>query len=60
MKQLKDPCKSAIANGWCLGCQAMEDENFIGNPNCRFNKRPTSKESINSIFKNLGVDRNVR
>lgn len=50
MEQLKDPCKSAITNGWCLGCQAMEDENFIGDPNCRFNKRPTAKESINLII----------
>lgn len=58
--ELKEPCKSAIEKNRCGGCQALEDPEFVGNPNCRFGKAPTAKESINKIFKNLGVDTNAR
>ena len=29
-KPLQEPCKS------CLGCQRLEDPNFIGDKNCRW------------------------
>ena len=32
---LKEPCKSAIAEGRCLGCQALEDPFFTGNKKCK-------------------------
>ena len=58
--ELIDSCKKAIESGRCLGCQALEDKNFRGNPNCEYSKIPTVQESINQIFKNLGVDKNAR
>ncbi len=57
---LIESCRKAIESGRCLGCQALEDKNFTGNPNCRFGKTPTAQESINKIFKYLGVDKNVK
>lgn len=32
---LIEPCKSAIKEGRCTGCQALEDKNFVGNRNCK-------------------------
>lgn len=56
-KDLINECKNAISSGRCLGCTALENPNFIGNPNCEFCKLPNAKQSINQIFKNLGVER---
>lgn len=32
---LEEPCKSAIKEGKCLGCQALEELTFRGNKNCK-------------------------
>ena len=31
-------CKEAITTGRCLGCQNLEDPNFMGNKNCKYLK----------------------
>lgn len=56
MKQLIESCRKAIDNGICLGCQALEDPNFIGNINCKYGKIPTVEESIRQIKINLGIE----
>lgn len=53
--QLNDKCKKAIENEWCLGCQALENPNFTGNPNCKHNKTPSAEESIKKIKQTLGI-----
>ncbi len=57
---LIENCKKAIETGRCLGCQALEDKNFTGNPNCRFGKIPTAQESIALIHKNLGIGEQMK
>ena len=43
---LIDPCKSAIAEGRCAGCQALEEKTFIGNKNCKsFDKKTMFSET---------------
>lgn len=32
---LIEPCKSAIAEGRCAGCQALEEIGFVGNLECK-------------------------
>ena len=54
--ELINSCRKAIESGRCLGCQALEDKNFRGNPNCEYSKIPTAQESINQIFKKLRGD----
>lgn len=41
-KPLEEPCKS------CLGCQRLENPNFTGDKNCRWNKQ------LEQIKLNLG------
>ena len=49
-KQLEEPCKS------CLGCIRLEDENFTGNKNCRWQEpKKTAEDYIKQIKMNLGV-----
>lgn len=48
-------CQNAIKNGWCLGCQALENPNFKGNLSCKYSKTPMVKESINYIKDKLGM-----
>lgn len=57
--ELKEPCKSAIEKGRCEGCQALEDPEFTGNPNCKFAKTLTVIESIAIIHKNLGIQEKI-
>lgn len=52
---LIESCKKAIENDWCLGCQALEEPTFVGNPNCKYSKSPTVEESINYIKGKLGI-----
>lgn len=47
--QLIEKCAKAIAENRCVGCQTLEDTNFVGNPNCIYSKIPTSQESIKQI-----------
>lgn len=53
MKELKEPCKTMIASGKCLGCNKLELENFEVDPNCIY--IPSANESIKEIKKILGV-----
>ena len=53
--QLIESCKKAIEIGLCLGCQALEDVNFKGDPNCIHSKIPSAEESIKQIKLNLGI-----
>ncbi len=57
---LIESCRKAIESGRCLGCQALEDKNFTGNPNCRFGKTPTAQKSIALIHKNLGIGEQMK
>ena len=52
---LIESCKKAIANGWCLGCQALENPTFAGNPNCQYGKCQSVEKSINDIKRILGM-----
>ena len=36
--ELLESCKKAITEGRCLGCTALENINFKGNPNCEYSK----------------------
>ena len=36
---LIEPCKSAIAEGRCAGCQALENPKFVGNKECKYNRK---------------------
>ena len=53
--ELIESCKKAIAEERCLGCQALENLNYGGNPNCEYSKIPTSQESIRNIKETLGI-----
>ena len=55
--ELIESCKKAIEKGYCGGCQGIEQEEYRGDPNCPY-KIPSAQESIKSIYKNLGVDKN--
>ena len=57
--ELIDSCKKAIENGRCLGCIALEDPLFRGNPYCEYGRIPTAKESIKKIHKILGIQETV-
>lgn len=35
MKPLQEPCKSAINEGFCLGCNRLEAPEFVGDKNCK-------------------------
>ena len=56
---LTENCKTALNRGRCLGCTALENKDFKGNPNCMYSKIPTAQESINAIHKILGMGEQV-
>ena len=56
---LDECCRSAIAEGRCLGCQALEDNNFTGNRECIYNRKLTAEESINFIHRTLGMQEKI-
>lgn len=39
MKELKEPCKSAIKEERCLGCNKLENPNFEGDKDCKYGSR---------------------
>lgn len=45
-KELKEPCKSALANGRCLGCTALESPDFESNNNCIYLDNPITYMKI--------------
>ena len=49
-KPLEEPCKN------CLGCMRLEDPNFTGDKNCKWQeKKKTAQDYIEQIKLNLGV-----
>ena len=48
MKELQEPCKS------CLGCMRLEDENFVGDKNCKY-----AREPIQEIKQILGIQERI-
>lgn len=56
MKQLQEPCKSAITEGRCLGCNQLENADFVSDKKCKYAKQQTAKESIEQIRLILGVE----
>lgn len=56
-KELKEPCKTLIKKGICLGCVALENPNFTGRANCI--NIPNVTESIKQIHKNLGIQEKI-
>ena len=48
-KLLQEPCKS------CLGCIRLEDPNFEGDKNCKW--QPKAEDSIEQIKIILGVEK---
>ena len=44
MKELKDPCKTAIEKEICLGCNKLELKNFICDKNCEIIKNIYGKQ----------------
>lgn len=57
--ELIESCRKAIKEGRCLGCTALENPLFKGNPNCEYGKKPTAKESIKLIHRILGVQETI-
>lgn len=37
-KDLKEPCKTMIEKELCLGCNKLENPEFISNPDCEYIK----------------------
>lgn len=60
MKQLIESCRKAIEENRCLGCQALENENFVGNIDCEYSKTRAAEESIKQIHKKIGVEKSAR
>ena len=58
--ELIESCKTAIEKGRCLGCSALENYKFKGNPNCSYSKTFTAQESIAIIHKNLGMGEQMK
>ena len=58
--QLIESCKKAIENGRCLGCTGLENPYYQGNKNCKYAKVPTVQESMNQIWRNLGVQERIK
>lgn len=52
MKELKEPCKSAIANKRCLGCVGLAEKDWKEPQKCPY--LPTAEDTIKTIKENLG------
>lgn len=48
-KELNQSCRKVIEENRCLGCQALENESFIGNIDCKYSKTITAEESMKQI-----------
>ena len=53
-KELKEPCKTLIEKGQCLGCVGLAEEDWHENKDCIYARVPKAKESIEQIKINLG------
>lgn len=43
-KEIEEPCKSAIAEGRCLGCSKLELDEFKGDKECKYGRRVYSRD----------------
>ena len=55
MKELKEPCKSAIAKGRCLGCTGLGESDWQEPRQCQY--LATAQDYIKQIKLNLGVEK---
>ena len=53
MRELKEPCKSAIENKKCLGCVGLAEKDWKEPQKCPY--LPTAEDSIKQIKLNLGI-----
>lgn len=51
MRQLKEPCRSAVANGRCKGCVGLAEPDWEEPKRCPY--LPIANESIEQIKMNL-------
>ncbi len=58
--KLEEPCKSAIANGICTGCNALELPYFRSKKDCKYAKIPTAEESIKRGKEILGIQERIK
>ena len=58
MKELKEPCKNAIANKRCMGCVGLAELDWKEPEKCPY--LPTVQESINKIWNNLGIQERIK
>lgn len=54
-EELKEPCRSAITNGKCLGCVGMAESDWQEPTKCPY--LPSALESIKQIKLNLGMEK---
>ena len=60
---LREPCKTAIEKGYCMGCNRLELPNFVGKYDCKYSHPPETRkteESINEIKKTLGIQERIK
>lgn len=50
-KELGEPCKSAIAEGRCTGCNRLELENFVGLKGCKYAKEERKNNNFSKDWK---------
>ena len=43
-RELREPCKSSLKYGYCLGCQGLENINFIEPRTCNNIQKPKQIE----------------
>ena len=58
MRELKEPCKSAIEKGLCLGCTGLAERDWVEPKHCPY--RTTVEDCIRQIHKNLGMGEQMR
>ena len=55
MKELQEPCKSAIANNKCIGCTGLGESDWKEPKECPY--IPKAIDYIKQIKLNLGVEK---
>lgn len=55
MRELKEPCKSAIEKGKCLGCTGLGESDWKEPEECPY--LPKTIDYIKQIKLNLGVEK---
>lgn len=57
--ELEEPCYTAIKNGICTGCNALELPWFRAKKNCKYAKSATAEESIKRGKEILGIQEKI-